>query len=77
MAAVYGATSGGATFALEIPFEDIVRSLHTSEASLARAMDELERRGIIRVRAPFMTILDDAALRRFQGADRRRAVVPS
>jgi hypothetical protein len=63
---------------LEIPFEDIVRSPHTPEASLAGAVDEFERRGIIRVPAPFMTILGaPPALGRLQGADRRCAVVRS
>jgi len=76
MAAVYGgASNGGATF--EIPFEDIVHTLHSPEASLAGAMDELERRGIIRVRAPFMTIIDAAALRRLRGAGRLPALVHS
>lgn len=75
MAALYGsAAKGGATFALEIPFEEIVRNMHLSEASVAGAMGEFERRGIVRIHAPFMRIADRGALRRLLSAGSRSAL---
>ena len=69
MAAVFGpASEHGTSFTLEIPFEDVVRSLRIPECLVAEVMNELERREIVCVCAPVVTILDLAALRRICGS---------